>query len=184
LVALALKSAALPESLIESELFGHKKGSFTGAISDRVGMIEQADGGTLFIDEIGELSSPMQAKLLRVLQEHTVTRVGDSTQRPINFRLISATHRDLNLMIKKQSFREDLYYRIAGALISLPALRDRQCDILPLANHFRDRFAKQHNLNQKEWSLDAINALEDIRGQEILESLKISLQEHLLCPET
>jgi two-component system NtrC family response regulator len=155
-----LNAAALPESLIESELFGHRRGAFTGALTDRVGLVEQADGGTLFIDEIGELPSGLQAKLLRVLQEHCVTRIGEAIQRPVNFRLICATHRDLVQMTGTGEFREDLYYRIAGATIPMPALRDRRQDIMILANYFKSLFANRHNLGTKEWSLGAASLLE------------------------
>lgn len=155
-----VNAAALPESLIESELFGHKKGSFTGALTDRVGLVEQADGGTLFIDEIGELSLPMQAKLLRVLQERAVTRVGETMPRGVDFRLVTATHRNVEDMVKAGTFREDLYYRIAGAIIRVPSLRERSEDILTLANYFRQRFAERHGLPDKEWSSDALIALE------------------------
>lgn len=155
-----VNAAALPESLIESELFGHKRGAFTGALTDRVGLVEQADGGTLFIDEIGELSLPMQAKLLRVLQERAVTRVGDTMPRSVDFRLVTATHRNVEDMVKADTFREDLYYRIAGAVVRVPALRERSEDILTLANYFRQQFAERHGLPDKEWSTDALVALE------------------------
>lgn len=155
-----VNAAALPETLIESELFGHKKGAFTGALTDRVGLVEQADGGTLFIDEIGELSLPMQAKLLRMLQERAVTRVGETTPRAVDFRLVTATHRNVEGMVKAGGFREDLYYRIAGAVVRMPSLRERPEDILPLANHFRRRFADKHRLADKEWSSDALASLE------------------------
>lgn len=156
---IVVNAAALPESLIESELFGHKKGAFTGALSDRVGLVEQAEGGTLFIDEIGELSLPMQAKLLRVLQEYAVTRIGETTPRLVDFRLVTATHRNLQELVASGQFREDLYYRIAGAIIHMPALRDRSGDIIVLANFFRQQFAQRHGLPDKEWSQDALQAL-------------------------
>lgn len=155
-----VNAAALPENLIESELFGHKKGAFTGALSDRVGLVEQADGGTLFIDEIGELSLGLQSKLLRVLQEYVVTRVGESETRPVNFRLVTATHRNLEEMVAAGQFREDLFYRIAGAVIRVPALRERKEDIATLANYFRQQFAERHELADKEWSQEALAALE------------------------
>jgi two-component system NtrC family response regulator len=158
---IVVNAAALPETLIESELFGHKKGSFTGALSDRIGLVEQAAGGTLFIDEIGELPLPMQSKLLRVLQERAVTRIGEATPRPVDFRLVCATHRDLETMVADGRYREDLYYRIAGATIRMPALRERPEDIVPLANYFRKLFAERHGLIEKEWSADALAALED-----------------------
>jgi DNA-binding NtrC family response regulator len=148
--------------LIESELFGHKRGAFTGALSDRIGLIEQADGGTLFIDEIGELSTFMQTKLLRVLQEKTFTRVGDTALKTSDFRLVAATHRNLQEMIASGLFREDLYYRIAGALISMPPLRERRSDIMLLATFLRTRFAKNHGMTDKQWSSSAVETLENL----------------------
>lgn len=155
-----VNAAALPESLIESELFGHKKGAFTGALTDRTGLVEQADGGTLFIDEIGELPPAMQAKLLRVLQERALTRIGETTPRHVDFRLVTATHRNLEDMVAAGTFREDLYYRIAGAVIKMPALRERPEDIITLANFFRQQFAERHGLPDKEWSTEALIELE------------------------
>ena len=158
-----VNAAAIPENLVESELFGHRKGAFTGAISDRTGLVEQASGGTLFLDEIGELSLPVQAKLLRVLQEKRVTRVGDHVDKAVNFRLVAATHRDLPQLVKEGRFREDLWYRIAASTIQVPPLRERKEDILPLADWFRIRFAKDNDLEDKTWSADAIQALENHR---------------------
>jgi len=157
---MAVNAAALPETLFESELFGHRKGAFTGALSDHKGLIEKADGGTLFIDEIGELPLSMQSKLLRVLQEKSIVRIGETDPRPVDFRLVAATHRNLQAMVEKGTFREDLYYRIAGALVHMPRLKDRPGDVLSLANFFKQRFARFHNLPEKEWSSDALIALE------------------------
>ena len=157
---IVVNAAALPENLVESELFGHKKGSFTGALSDRIGLIESAHEGTLFIDEIGELPLSVQSKLLRVLQGRSVTRVGDTVERPVDFRLVAATHRDLEAMVREGTFREDLYYRIAGAVIHIPALRERREDIIPLANFFKKNFSERHSIEDKDWSTDAIAALE------------------------
>lgn len=156
----AVNAAALPENLIESELFGYKKGAFTGALSDRAGLIEQADGGTLFIDEIGELPLNLQAKLLRVLQEKTVTRLGENKPRSIDFRLVAATHRDLKSMVAAKQFREDLYFRVAGSLIEIPPLRERREDIVPLAKFFVNRFARGHSLQEKDFSRSALSTLE------------------------
>ena len=155
-----VNAAALPEALIESELFGHKKGAFTGALSDRVGLVEQAQGGTLFIDEIGELTLSLQAKLLRVLQEYQVTRLGEGEARPVDFRLVTATHRTLEEMVQAGQFREDLFYRIAGATVRVPALRERKEDVVALATYFRRQFAERHGLPDKEWSQEALRALE------------------------
>ena len=128
--------ASLPESLIESELFGYKKGAFTGAEADRQGMFERADGGTLFLDEIGEMPSGLQAKLLRVLETGEVRRLGDSTSRPVNVRVVAATNRDLEREIGEGRFRADLFYRLAGLRVQMPPLAQRTEDIPLLVDHF------------------------------------------------
>ncbi|WP_166646445.1 sigma-54 interaction domain-containing protein [Zavarzinia compransoris] len=133
---IAVNCAALSENLFESELFGHEKGAFTGALSATTGWFEAADGGTLFLDEIGELAPAMQAKLLRVIQQREVTRVGARVSRPIDVRLVTATNVDLAKAITAGRFREDLYYRIKVATLKVPPLRDRPGDILALARHF------------------------------------------------
>jgi DNA-binding NtrC family response regulator len=130
---------AIPDGLIESELFGHIKGSFTSAVGDKKGLVEEADKGTLFLDEIGELSPPLQVKLLRVLQEGEFTRIGDTQPRRVNVRVIAATNRDLKKAIADKSFREDLYYRLNVIPIELPPLRRRKDDIPLLVNHFIDK---------------------------------------------
>ncbi len=135
--------AALPSNLIESELFGHEKGSFTGATSRRSGRFELADQGTIFLDEIGELPLELQAKLLRVLQEGEIERLGDSKTRKINVRVIAATHRDLQEMVREGAFREDLYYRLSVFPLSLPPLRERQHDISLLAQAFINKYAQK-----------------------------------------
>ncbi len=139
--------AALPEAILESELFGYEKGAFTGAAATKEGRIERADQGTLFLDEVGELSSPVQAKLLRVLQEGEFERLGGHAVKRVDFRLVAATNRDLEAMVKEGTFREDLYYRLKVIDIRLPPLRDRPEDILLIANHFVQRYASK---NQKE----------------------------------
>jgi len=130
---------AIPDGLIESELFGHVKGSFTGAIADKKGLVEEADKGTLFLDEIGELSPPLQVKLLRVLQEGEFTRIGDTQTRKVNVRVVAATNKDLKKAITDKLFREDLYYRLNVIPIELPPLRRRQEDIPLLVNHFIEK---------------------------------------------
>jgi DNA-binding NtrC family response regulator len=132
----AVNCAAVPAELLESELFGHVKGAFTGAANDRVGCIAAADGGTLLLDEIGDMPSSMQAKLLRVIQERYVTPIGTNRQVPVDIRLVAATHRDLREMVESGEFREDLLYRLSVIPIHLPPLRERLADILPLAEHF------------------------------------------------
>jgi two-component system response regulator HydG len=139
-----LNCAAIAETLQESELFGHEKGSFTGATSRRVGRFEQAHGGTLFLDEVGELSAGLQAKLLRVLQERKFYRLGGSEQIEVDVRIVTATHRDLQERCLKGDFREDLFYRLAVFELELPPLRDRTEDIPLLAQTFLERFAKRH----------------------------------------
>jgi len=134
--------AGLPETLFESELFGHERGAFTGALSSRRGLLETATGGTCLLDEIGELSPPLQAKLLRALQEQTIRRVGGNDWIPINVRMIAATNRDLRRRVQDGGFREDLYYRLNVVTIAVPPLRERPEDIPLLAQHFLDRFAR------------------------------------------
>lgn len=143
---IAVNCSAIPETLLESELFGHEKGAFTGAISERRGLFRAAEGGTLFLDEIGDLSMTLQAKLLRVLQEKEVRPVGGSKIYPVNVRVIGATHRNLTKMVKQDRFRRDLYYRLAVIPIVIPPLRTRKEDILPLAEHF----IKKHTKGRKQ----------------------------------
>ena len=141
----ACNCSALVESLVESELFGYLKGAFTGANQDRLGLFESADGGTLFLDEIGEMSLATQAKLLRILQDHQVRRVGAVLPRKVNLRVIAATNRNLRTMVQEGTFREDLYYRLALVEISLPRLEDRREDLPLLQRHFIEKFAVEYN---------------------------------------
>lgn len=140
----ALNVRAVSEQLVESELFGHVKGAFTDAASDRMGAFEYADGGTLFLDEVGDMPMSTQIKLLRVLEEHRITRVGDNRAVKVNVRLISATNRPLELMVDEGTFRNDLYYRLNIVTVHLPALRERPEDVVPLMDHFRKLFQKRH----------------------------------------
>lgn len=137
----AVNCAAIPAELLESELFGHVRGAFTGALTARAGKFKEADGGTIFLDEIGDMTLPMQAKILRVLQDRVVTPVGASAAQPVNVRVIAATHRDLIAMVKETTFREDLFYRLNVVRIGLPPLRERGTDILVLAEHFLRQLA-------------------------------------------
>jgi DNA-binding NtrC family response regulator len=139
--------AAIPKELVESELFGHEKGSFTGAVTRRIGRFEEAAGGTIFLDEIAEMDLNLQAKLLRVIQEREVTRVGGNSIIPIDVRLLVATHKNLSDEVKKGNFREDLYYRLLGLPIQLPPLRERETDIILLAKHFLSSFCKENDMD-------------------------------------
>jgi DNA-binding NtrC family response regulator len=141
----AVDAGAITETLFESELFGHVKGAFTDAHTDHVGKFEQADGGTLFLDEIGNIPLHLQAKLLRVIQNRSVVRVGGSQAIPVNIRLICATNMDLAQLVREGRFREDLYYRINTVHIALPPLRERKEDIVPLAQLFLERFAEKYH---------------------------------------
>jgi len=140
----ALFCGSLPESLLESELFGHKKGAFTGATSDKRGLFEVADGGTFFLDELGDLTPTIQAKLLRVLQEGEIKRVGETQTRKVNVRIISATNKILKEEVSAGRFREDLFYRLNVITLKMPPLRERREDVPLLAHHFLDRYAKEN----------------------------------------
>ena len=142
----AVNIAAIPNELIESELFGHEKGAFTGAIGKRIGKFEEAEGGTIFLDEIGEMDLNLQAKLLRVLQEREITRIGSNQVIKLDVRVITATHRDLSEEVKAGRFREDLYYRLLGLPVHLPPLRERGNDIILIAKHFLDMFSKENQV--------------------------------------
>jgi Nif-specific regulatory protein len=151
--------AALPESLIESELFGHVKGAFTGAVSDRKGRFELADGGSIFLDEIGEIPLSIQAKLLRVLQEREFERVGGIKTIKVNVRIIAATHRDLPAMVEKGLFREDLYYRLSVFPIFVPPLLKRKADIILLADHFMSKYAEENGKKVNRLSNESLDLL-------------------------
>lgn len=146
---LALNCAAIPENLLESELFGHEKGSFTGATGRRIGKFEEASGGTFLLDEVSEMHPSLQAKLLRVLQEKEITRVGSNDTVKVDVRLIATSNRNLEEAIQKGEFREDLYFRLNVINLHLPALRERPADIIPLAQFFADKYAEQNGLPQK-----------------------------------
>jgi DNA-binding NtrC family response regulator len=155
----AVNITAIPSELIESELFGHEKGAFTGAIARRVGKFEESGDGTIFLDEIGEMDINMQSKLLRVLQEKELTRVGGNGVVKINCRVIVATHRDLAEEVRKGNFREDLYYRLLGLPLALPPLRERGNDILLLAKHFVAVYGKENDIPKLNLSPSAQNKL-------------------------
>ncbi len=155
----ALNCAALPESLVESELFGHEKGAFTGAVGQRIGRVEAANGGTLFLDEIGDLTVQTQVKLLRFIQERTYSRVGSNEELKSDVRLLAATSRNLEDLIAQGKFREDLYYRLNIFPITLPALNKRRCDIVLLAEHFIEKHNIRYGKNVRRLSTPAINML-------------------------
>jgi Nif-specific regulatory protein len=151
--------AALPETLLESELFGYEKGAFTGATAFKPGRFERAQGGTLFLDEIGDLNPSIQTKLLRVIQEKEFDRLGGRQPIQSDVRIIAATHQDLEKIVEEKRFREDLYYRLNVFPIYLPPLRDRRTDILLLAEHFLEKFNKEHHKNIRRISTPAIDML-------------------------
>jgi two-component system, NtrC family, response regulator len=155
----AINCAAIPETLLESELFGHEKGAFTGAVKTTEGKIEQAHGGTLFLDEIGDVPLPLQVKLLRFLQERVIERIGGRKAIPVDTRIVCATHQDLDAMIAAQSFREDLYYRLAEIVIKIPTLAERPGDAGLLARHFMGRYASM-NKDVKGIAPDALAAID------------------------
>ena len=156
----AINCAAIPDTLLESELFGYEKGAFTGAAKQTIGKIEYANEGTLFLDEIGDLPMPLQAKLLRFLQERVIERLGGRGEIPVDVRIVCATHRDLAEMIREGSFREDLYYRLSEIAVSIPPLRERPGDPALLAQAFLERYAQEMGRNIRGFSSDALNALE------------------------
>jgi DNA-binding NtrC family response regulator len=151
----AVNIAAIPRELIESELFGHEKGAFTGAVTRRIGKFEEAEGGSIFLDEIGEMDPSLQAKLLRVLQEREVTRIGGNQVIKLDVRVIAATHKDLAEEVKAGRFREDLYYRLLGLPIHLPPLRERGNDVLLIAKHFLDQFATENQMRKFKITAEA-----------------------------
>lgn len=153
--------AAIPSELIESELFGHVKGAFTSAVKDRAGKFETADKGTIFLDEIGDMSLPAQAKVLRALQESMITRVGAEKDIKVDVRVVAATNKDLKVEIAEGRFREDLYHRLAVILIKVPALNDRRDDIPLLIEYFAEKIASEQGSAPKKFSTDAINLLKE-----------------------
>ena len=157
---IAINCGAIPENLLESELFGHEKGAFTGAVKTTEGKIEIANGGTLFLDEVGDIPLALQVKLLRFLQERTIERIGGRKVIPVDVRIVCATHRNLNNMILEQSFRDDLYYRLAEVTVNIPPLSGRTGDAILLAKHFVSRFAREMNPSIKGMATSALTAID------------------------
>jgi DNA-binding NtrC family response regulator len=177
---LAVNCGALPENLLESELFGHTKGSFTGATGDKKGLFRSAEGGTLFLDEIGEMPPPLQVKLLRALQEHEVTPVGSAAAVKFDARIIAATNKNLEKEVEENRFREDLFYRLNVIELSLPPLRERREDIPLLVKHFIARNAKEQNAVEKSISAEAMSALVNYNWQGNIRELQNAVERSFL----
>ncbi len=180
---ISLNCAAIPESLIESELFGHERGAFTGAVNRRLGLVEAADGGTLFLDEIGELPLEAQARLLRVLQEGEVRRVGSVETTKVHVRLIAATHRDLKALTRQGEFREDLYYRLNVVKLTLPPLRERQEDLPVLADHFLKLNCEKLNKPCLSFSEESIRLIEHYRWPGNIRELENAIERAVILCE-
>ncbi|MCG8530975.1 MAG: sigma 54-interacting transcriptional regulator [Desulfovibrionales bacterium] len=179
-----LNCAALPSELVESELFGYQKGAFTGAVQDKKGLFELADNGTLFLDEVGELSPTAQAKVLRAIQEQEIQRLGSEKAVAVDVRLICATHRPLEELVEKGEFREDLYYRINVFPVFIPPLRERREDILPLSEHFLSTYAEEYERNIKRISTPAIDLLMQYHWPGNIRELKNCIERAVLvCDE-
>ncbi|MFL1456186.1 sigma-54-dependent transcriptional regulator [Marinobacter sp. GN3S48] len=181
---ISVNCAAIPESLIESELFGHEKGSFTGAVSARTGLIEAADGGSLFLDEIGELPPEAQARLLRVLQEGEIRKVGSTQSRKVSVRMIAATHRNLKAMTRTGEFREDLYYRLNVMQVRIPPLRERQADILGLAQKFLRRQGEKMGKPDLNLSPEAMRSMERHRWPGNVRELENAIERATILCDT
>lgn len=180
---LALNIAALAPTLIESELFGHEQGAFTGAVTSKVGYFEAASGGTLLLDEIGELPLPLQVRLLRVLETMTVTRVGGTSQISIDVRIIAATNRDLGGLVEEGTFRQDLFFRLNTFTILLPPLRDRPLDIVPLAQRFVDDLSRAHRYASPRFTSDALDILKSYRWPGNIRELRNVVERAVILAE-
>jgi len=160
-----INCAGIPENLIESELFGYKKGAFTGAVADKEGLFDIADGGTVFLDEVGELSPVIQVKLLRVIQERTFTAVGGTEVKTVDVRFISATNKDLEMEVIDKNFREDLYFRLNVIPVFIPPLRNREGDLPLLAQHFLEKFSMEMGKNIRKISTYAMDILKNTHSR-------------------
>ncbi|MGZ3703110.1 MAG: sigma-54-dependent transcriptional regulator [Bdellovibrionota bacterium] len=182
---IAINCTAIPESLLESELFGHAKGSFTGAIQRKRGLFEEAEGGTLFLDEIGDMNPLLQSKLLRVIQERKVRAVGENVDRPVDVRIIAATHKDLKTAIREGWFREDLFYRLSVIPIVIPSLRNRRDDIPLLAEHFLKKYSAMNNSRVKGFTKRAVAKLMEQKWEGNVRELENVVERAVvLCPNT
>ena len=179
----AVNCAAIPETLLESELFGHEKGAFTGAAARRAGRFERASGGTLFLDELGDMSPAMQAKILRVLQEEEIERLGGDRAVPVDVRVVAATNHDLMTEVAAGRFREDLYYRLAVVTVRLPPLRERGGDVELLARHYLDHFARKHGRAVHELDDDAVELLRAFPWPGNVRQLRNVMERALLMAE-
>jgi DNA-binding NtrC family response regulator len=180
----ALNCASIPHELLESELFGHERGSFTGAVQRKIGKFEQANGGSLFLDEIGELDMSLQVKLLRVLQTRQFERIGGNELMQVDVRIVSATHRNLHEAIKTGAFREDLFYRLASFPIKLPPLRDRREDIPVLAKYFLENFVKRYERGVKGFSRRALKSLYDYAWPGNVRELEHTIERAVILCDT
>lgn len=179
----AVNCAAIPESLLESELFGYEKGAFTGAASQTKGKIEYAEGGTFFLDEIGDLPFSLQAKLLRFLQERVIERLGGRREIPVNVRIICATHQNLHKLIDNNAFRNDLYYRLSEITIEIPPLRAREGDIIAIGNTLLKRFSKEYGCKEKRFSPEAAQALESYNWPGNIREMENKLKRAVILSE-
>ena len=181
---IAINCGAIPEALMESELFGHKKGSFTDATRDKKGLFEEADGGTIFLDEIGEMPLHLQVKLLRALQEQQIRRVGDEEAIDIDVRVVAATLRDLEKDVKEGRFRDDLYYRLNVVNIELPALRERPEDIPILIDHFLKKLNKRLGIEIKDVDPNAMKALMNYRWRGNVRELENCIERSMVLTDS
>ncbi|MCK6389157.1 PEP-CTERM-box response regulator transcription factor [Zoogloea sp.] len=179
----AINCAAIPENLLESELFGYEKGAFTGAVKQTLGKIEVANKGTLFLDEIGDLPMPLQAKLLRFLQERVIERIGGREEIPVDVRIVCATHQDVKGLIQTGRFREDLYYRLAEIVVDIPALRERDGDAVLLAHAFVQRFASEHGRGSMTLTDDAVQSIESHRWPGNIRELENAIKRAVIMAE-
>lgn len=178
----AVNITAIPDELVESELFGHEKGAFTGATSSRIGKFEEANGGSIFLDEIGDMNFNLQTKLLCVLQDRKITKLGGNKEIKLDVRIIAATNKNLGQKVKEKTFRDDLYYRLQGFFIHLPPLKERGNDIILLANYFLTEFAKNNNLRAKKFDAPVVKKMLEYKWPGNIRELK-SLVERaaLMC---